>query len=201
MKKKLFLLLCMFSLVSCYKADPLPERLKTEYELAIPIIDTIVSVGDFIDIDTSSIPPNLLSIPAGTPIHLGEMKFPFYLGDFANTQIVEWIEPKFLLHVGATKATGEILSANLQLYTKQGSVKNFFWLPDYYWVQLGYDPVTVPENPARIDAQQISSATEVFFDLNVKFPRAVYASEVLTTRVRIQLGVIIKLNGEVGIDL
>lgn len=111
MTRFLLPILLLFSLSACdYNAEPLPNHIAADYEIAFPIADTTVAIIDFFQL--SSAPSSHVIIPKGTAVSI-TISYPFYLADFAsNNYAVYWIEPKAIIG----NHFPEIVQINLSCY-------------------------------------------------------------------------------------
>ncbi len=96
MARFLIPLLLLFSLSACdYDAEPLPDKITADYELAIPIADTTFTIIDFFQ--SSNIPPSQINLPSGSSIHI-VVDYPFYLANFTeNNYKIHWVKPKAII--------------------------------------------------------------------------------------------------------
>ncbi|MDR3246276.1 MAG: hypothetical protein LBT50_07570 [Prevotellaceae bacterium] len=196
----LFLVICLLALSSCYKADPLPKKFASDYQFAIPIIDTTVELGDFVDF---ALIPGLLDdyeIAEGREINMGELSFPFYLGDFGESQDIKWLEPQIILD---TKDLPDGTTANIKIYTKEdGGGKYYFWLPENYSITATNVLIKIPESPVSItNIAQFRSSKEVFLDVAIKYPTSVLASKVVKDKINIRFGMKFEIKANLEIKL
>ena len=95
-KQIIWIIFVLFGLQACdYAPESLPDKIIADYELAIPLTDTIITAKDVVfPPESSSQPGDDVIIPAGqTVAYL--FPFPFYLSDFTDEgNVVEWVEPK-----------------------------------------------------------------------------------------------------------
>lgn len=197
---QLLFLFCLFFLSSCYEADPLPKRFTSDYQFAVPVIDTTVELGDFVDFVVRSNLPVDYEIPEGKEINMGELSFPFYLGDFGESQDIKWLEPQIILN---TKDLPAGTTANIKIYTKEDDgEKYYFWLPENYSVTATNVPIKVPESPVSItNIAQFRSSKEVFLDVALKYPTSVFASKVIKDKINIRFGMKFEIKADLEIKL
>ncbi|MDR1584495.1 MAG: hypothetical protein LBS55_14790 [Prevotellaceae bacterium] len=170
-----------FTLVSCYEIEPLPDKVKTNGEFAIPLIDKTVRVEEFVSFDNELL--NMIEIPEGIPISMGEYSYPFYIGDYASSQTIEWVEPQIIID---TKDLPEGTKLQIKLYTKNDfGGKVYFWLPDDYFITVEEMPVKI--NDGKItDLGQVRDAKKVFLDISITYPTAMLAVTVATSKINIK---------------
>jgi hypothetical protein len=200
----LIICFCIFTLSSCYKFEPLPDRIKSTYEFAVPIIDTTVSIEEFASVryymKYYSDYMDKFEIPEGTPIRMGEECYPFYIGDYAPSQEVEWLEPQLIID---SKDFPAGTTVNIMIYTNNDyDIKTFFWLPENYSITLSGSPVRIPETPKRIeDVQLFRSARRVCLDIIITYPSAMTGTEIANNRINIKLGIKYAIKTDLSIKL
>jgi hypothetical protein len=198
-KQILILWMSLFALTSC-NIEPLPDKIKSDHLFAIPIVDTTVLVSSFADFPNYGQLLEQIKIPAGTPIHMGAQEYPFYIGDYASSQEIEWIEPHLIIDTKDLPSGTEI---NIRIYTQnEYREKLYFWLPADYSVTLVNTPLNVPENPQRIrDIEQIRNARKVFLDTYFTFPETVSATEIMNDIVNIKFAMQLAIKTNLRIAL
>ncbi|MDR0726118.1 MAG: hypothetical protein LBF59_08970 [Prevotellaceae bacterium] len=166
----------------------MPDKIKSNYTLAIPIVDTTVSVGYFVDIQYYSTLLEAIQIPEDTPIDMGEQSYPFYIGDYSASQEIEWVEPHLIID---TKDLPSGTKVNIRIYTKnEYKDKVFFWLPSDYSVTLTDMPLKVPDTPNRItNIEQFRSAKNVYLDVSLTYPTAVSGAEIVNDELNIKFAI------------
>jgi hypothetical protein len=192
-KQILISCICLFTLTSCYKIEPLPDRIKSYYEFAIPVIDTTIEIKNFIPVSDYS-----LEIPGDIPINTPEMSYPFYIGDYATSQEIQWIEPHIILEA---KDFPSSTTLNINIYTMQDyGTKYYFW-QDYPVVQTN-SPVKIPDVPNRItDIEQFRSSRKVFMKISVTYPASVLASDILQDKLNIKFAIKFAIKTDFAIKL
>jgi hypothetical protein len=169
---------------SCSKFETLPDKIESSYEIAIPVIDTTVSIGNFV---TFKLPEELLNkteIPEGTSIKMGELGYPFFLGEFSSSSSrVNWIELFFTLE---TKDLPSETKTTIKIYTKDNEGKNnYFELPN--------DPVItnglVKLSNKITNTDQFKDSRRIFFDISVTYPTAVSVAKVIQDKLSVKLAV------------
>jgi hypothetical protein len=191
----------MFSLTSCYEFSPLPERITSYYEIAIPMMDTTVLVGDFVYVKESSLEKD---IPEGFPINMGEISYPFYIGDFGEAQTIKWIEPQITV-LSKDLPAGTIATVYIYLKYEDGSRK-YFWEPEF--TEKGY-PVTVTNTPTKVpdvlkrltNIPDFRDNREIFLNLTLTYPAPVKASTALQHSLSCKLGIKFGMDANFKIDL
>ncbi|MDR1593887.1 MAG: hypothetical protein LBS43_05310 [Prevotellaceae bacterium] len=196
----LILSICAITLTSCYDIDSLPDRIQSGYELAIPITDTTLSIGEFTSLRYYENFWDQLEIPEGTPIEMGEQSYPFYIGDYSSSQKIEWIEPHFFIE---SKDFPSGTKINIKVYTKNDyEEKTFFWLPENFTVDLTDTQVRVPETPSKItNVEQFRSARRVYLDLAIIYPVKVTGLQISTNRVNLKFGIRFAIQTNLTINL
>ncbi|MDR2383099.1 MAG: hypothetical protein LBD76_04345 [Prevotellaceae bacterium] len=196
----LILSVCALTLSSCYDFDSLPDKIKTTYTLAIPIVDTTVSVGDFATIKNYLALLDNIDIPENTPINMGEQAYPFYIGDYSSSQEIEWLEPQLILE---PKDLPSGIKINIKIYTKNGTnEKVYFWLPDNHPVTLENTSVKLPETPQRItNIEQFRSARNIYLDISITYPAAVSSTQIVTDKINFKLGIKFAIKTDLKINL
>jgi hypothetical protein len=160
------------------------------------MIDTTVVVGDFVEIKNN---PNG-TIAEGREIIMGELSYPFYIGDFGEAQDIKWIEPQIVVDTKDLPA-GTIAYLKIYLINEDGS-KNFFWLEENFAVTATSTPIRVPENPTKItNVATFRTSREVCLDLSLKYPSEVKASAVLRDKVIVKFGVKFGITANFKINL
>jgi hypothetical protein len=199
----LTLCICLCALTSCYEFESLPDKIKSDYSFAIPLIDTTVRLGDFAyflyhDIPGINIPE--VNIPEGTPIRMGELAYPFYIGDYSSSQEIARLEPQLIIDTEDLPSGTEI---NLKIYTKDDFENRvYFWLPDDYSISLVNTPVKVPEDTQRItNIEKFRSARKVFLDITITYPTAVSSTQILNDRINIKFAIKFSLTTDLKINL
>jgi hypothetical protein len=201
----LILSVCLLALTSCSGFEPLPERIKSDCEFAIPIMDTTVVTGDFASFNITGEFPNIPELPdtfnlpkdtvinikikKGEAIKMGELEYPFYIGDYAMSQEIEWIDPHLII---STKDFPSGTTLNIRIYTKDKfKNKSYFWLPEDYTVTLtDYEPVRVPESPSKIqDTERFRNARKVFVDVWITYPEEMSLEQIIDDRVNIKFAI------------
>jgi hypothetical protein len=192
----------MFTLTSCYDFDPLPDRIKSDYEFAIPIIDTTIRVGDFIDFVNFSYPDEILdtlTLPKETPIRMGEYSYPFYIGDHSSQEI-KWLEPQIII---AAKNFPAGTIANIRIYTKDDNKeKTYFWLPENHSISLVNTSVRVPETPTVIEEiDPFRTVRKVYLDIFFTYLDKVFVSQIKDNQVNIKFGIRFAIKTDLTIKL
>ena len=97
LKQIMLLFTIVFALWGCdYSRDPFPTEIVSDYELAIPIVDTVVNFAE-IAFPLDYLPNENQEILSGI-IGPEKISFPFYLADFfEDGQYLSWIEPKIII--------------------------------------------------------------------------------------------------------
>jgi hypothetical protein len=186
-------------MTSCYKFEPLPSRIKSTHELAIAIIDTTVSIGNFV---TFTLPEELLDtimIPEQTPIDMGELEYPFFIGDYSPSQTIEWIDPFLILE---TKDLPSGTIVKIEIYIKDGNDRKiYFWLPENNAVTIAGAPVRIPDKPTSplTNLESFRYATSIFFNISVQYPAATPIGKVINDRLNIKLGIKFKIETDLAI--
>jgi hypothetical protein len=191
---------CLFVMNSCYEFEALPDRLKSDYEIAIPVIDTTVSIGDFVSFPLPDDLLDQITIPEGTPIDMGELEYPFFIGEYSPSQKLKWIEPLMIID---TKDLPSGTVVNLQIYTKDDDEREvYFWLPADYTVTTGNAPIKIPDTPGKIpNIEQLRYSTKIFLDASITYPTAVSASRVIQDRVNIKFAIKFEIETDLSINL
>jgi hypothetical protein len=196
----LILCLCTLNLTSCYDFDTLPDRIKSNYEFAIPVIDTTVKIGDFESLAYYDEIPDELDIPEGTVIGMGEQEYPFYIGDYSPTQEIEWLEPQLIID---SKDFPPGTEANIRIYTKNDrGEKTYFWLSEDYSITLGNTSIKVPDIPNRInDIEKFRNAQTIFLDVFIVYPVKVLLAQIADDKVNIKFGIRFAIKTDLTINL
>ncbi|MDR1886688.1 MAG: hypothetical protein LBQ70_02120 [Prevotellaceae bacterium] len=196
------LILCVgaFAFTSCYDAEPLPNRVQSDYEFAIPVIDTTVQMGDFMELAVIGVIHDTMTISEGTPISMGELSYPFYIGDYATSQEIKWLEPQMIVD---TKDFPSGTVADIKIYTKDDNEKAYyFWLPEDYSITLTATQLKVPDTPNRItDISRFRTARQVFMNISIKYPTAVSVSKIVHDKVNIKFAIKFGIKTDLTINL
>jgi hypothetical protein len=178
----------------------LPDKIKTDYTLAIPIIDTTISLGDFATIARYEQLIETIEIPAETPINMGEQSYPFYIGEYSPSQTIEWLEPQLIID---TKDLPSGTKINIKIYTKdEFGRRSYFWLSDDYSITLTHMPVKVPETPQTIkNIDQFRDATSVFLDIDLIYPTAVTGSQIVDAEINIKFAIKFAIKTDLKVKL
>ncbi|MDR1338928.1 MAG: hypothetical protein LBK58_02565 [Prevotellaceae bacterium] len=191
---------CLFVMNSCYEFEELPNRIRSDYELAIPVIDTTVSIGDFVSFPLPDALPDLTTIPERTPIGMGELEFPFFIGEYSSSQKLKWIEPSIIIE---TKDLPSGTVINIKIYTKDddgGEI--YFWLPSDHTVTIGSGSIKIPETPNRItNVDQFRYSKKIFLDASITYPTATPVSKVIKDRVNIKFAIKFEIEADLSINL
>jgi hypothetical protein len=190
----------MFTLTSCYDFDTLPDRIKSDYDFAIPVIDTTVRVCDFVDFLSYTEISETFTLPKGTPIRMGEYAYPFYIGDYSSTQEIEWLEPQIVI---LPKYFPSGTEANIRIYTKDSDGKKiYFWLDENHSVTLLNTSVRVPETPTIIkEIDRFRTARKVYLDVVLTYPDEVTVSQVKDNMVDIKFSIRFAIKTDLTIKL
>jgi hypothetical protein len=196
----LILFACLFVVTSCNDIESLPDKIKSDYEFAIPIMDTTVSVGNFVDFNYSPELLDTVKLPEGKEIRMGEQEYPFYIGDYSSSQEITWLEPQITI---ATKDFPSGTKVNIRIYTKDDSEgKSYFWLPENYSITMENTQVKVPETPAKInEIERFRHSRKVFIDVCITYPTAMLAAQIANDRVNIKFGIRFALKTDLHINL
>jgi hypothetical protein len=196
----LILSVCILTMTSCYKLDSLPDKIKASYSLAIPIVDTTVSVGDFADIQSYYTLLEDSEIPEGTPIKMGEQAYPFYIGDYSSSQEIEWVEPHIIIKSTDLPSGTKV---NIRIYIKNESdEKVYFWLSPDYSVTLANTELKVPEISQQItNIEQFRSARTVYLDTSIIYPAKVSGAEIVSHKVNIKLAIKFALKTDIKVNI
>jgi hypothetical protein len=196
----LILSVCILTLTSCYEFDSLPDKMKANYSLAIPIVDTTVAMGDFADIKSYYALLEGVEIPEGRPINMGEQAYPFYIGDYSPSQEIEWVEPHLIIDTTDLPAGTKV---NIRIYTKDESEeKVYFWLSPEYSITLANTPIKVPEAPQQItNIEQFRSARTVYLDTSITYPAAVSGAEIVNHKVHIKFAIKFAIKTDLKINV
>jgi hypothetical protein len=179
----------------------LPDKVKSGYEFAIPITDTTLSISNFTDIRYYEGFLEMLDIPAGTPIVMGEQSYPFYIGDYSPSQEIEWIEPHFIIETKDFPAGTKI---NIMVYSKNDAgAKTYFWLDEDYSIELkSSTPVRVPETSTKMtNITQFRDIRRVYLDIAITYPVKVTGSQIATDRVNLKFGIKFAIKTNLTISL
>jgi hypothetical protein len=202
----LILCVCFFTLVSCYEFDPLPDKIKSKGEYAIPLIDTTISVEQFTSISYGGEMWNMIEIPEGRPLNMGEFSFPFYIGDYASSQTIEWIEPQMIID-SKDLLPGTILQMNIYIKNDNGT-KSYFWLsPEESTVtlkELEDMPVKIPNPVDKVtgtDLEKVRNARKIFMDLSIKYPTSMLVETILTHKINIKMSMKFAIETDLSINL
>jgi hypothetical protein len=179
----LILCTCMFILTSCYDIDSLPDRITSDYSIAIPLVDTTVFVRDFADIGYYRLEQDTITIPANTRIHMGEQEYPFYIGNYSGSQEIAWIELLILINSDDLPANTII---SVDIYTK-----NSFDLP-YYLLSKDISLGESYSHP-RIEKPTIDSyfrdARKIFLNTSLTFNDAVSVAQIMAYKVNVKFSI------------
>lgn len=206
--KFLFLVLSTALLSACnYSPASLPDDIRSEFELALPLMnDTLSPYKDFQFIGSQnyspfSIEPSASSwideqyIPAGTEIELKQTrKLPFFLKDFTtDQQTVQWIEPRFIIEDNLPTGTSIIL--NCHVIDKKGKYNNFFIEPDYRITSgsINIIPKDTPKRIANADLTAISESETLYVGINMVFSRDVKVVDLKAMELRIRFALRVKV--------
>jgi hypothetical protein len=187
----LILSVCILTLISCNKFDSLPDKIKATYSLAIPIVDTTVSLGDFADIKSYGKLLESIDIPEGDTIEMGEQAYPFYIGDYSSSQEIEWVEPKIII-VDSTNSTDlpSGTKINIKIYTKNASQNVYFWLRENYPITWLKERIIVPETPQQItNIEQFRSARTIYLNTSIIYPTKVSGRQIVSNKVHIKFSI------------
>jgi hypothetical protein len=199
-KQILILCVCAFSLISCYDVDPLPDRIRSGYSFAIPLVDTTVSVGDFASFTQYEELLGQDSIPANTLIQMGEQDYPFYIGDYSSSQTIKWVEP----HINITpEDLPSGTKVNIRIYIKKDTdEQSYFWLPADYSVSLTNTSIKVPESPQRIEnISEFRDARKVFLDMYLTFPEKEPVVKIIKYKVNVKFAIQFAMETNLSITL
>jgi hypothetical protein len=178
----------------------LPDRIKSDYEVAMPLIDTTVSVGDFATFTGTDAIPDSITLPEGTPVIMGEMEYPFFIGEYSSSQKVKWLEPFIIID---TKDLPAGTTINIKIYTKNDDgVKIFFWLPENNSITIANTPVRVPETPNRLtNIDQFRYYPKVFLDASITYPEKTQVSKIIRDRIHIKFAFKFEMETDLTINL
>jgi hypothetical protein len=180
----------------------LPDKIKTDYTLAIPIIDTTISLGDFSEIQQYYSILDIFEVPANTPVNMGEQAYPFYIGEYSSSQEIEWIEPQIIIE-NKDLPSGTIV--NIRICTKNDDDERiYFWLPSDYTVTLSNTLVKVPETPQKIEKEDINkfrSAKNIYLDTYITYPATMSGTEIVNQKVNIKFAVKFAIKTDLKINL
>jgi hypothetical protein len=153
-------------------------------------VDTTVSLGDFASLAHYGALLEQIEISGGTPIQMGEQEYPFYIGDYSSSQIIEWVEPLIIIDPKDLPSGTEI---NINIYTKNDyGEKSYFWLSENHSVILASTPVQVPkpETPQVItNIEQFRNARKVFLDTYLTFNETVSGAQIMNYKVNIKFAI------------
>jgi hypothetical protein len=163
-------------------------------------MDTTVSIGDFVSFAEFEQLLEMVEIPEGMPIHMGEQSYPFYIGEYSSSQTVEWLEPQLIIDPKDLPSGTKI---NIRIYTKNDyKEKVYFWLPNDYSITLANTPVKVPESPQAItNIDQFRNATAIFLDTDIIYPTAVSGIQIVTDKINIKFAIKFALKTDLKITL
>jgi hypothetical protein len=191
---------CLLALISCYDVDTLPDKIKSSYSFAIPIVDSTVSIGDFASLANYGALLEQVEIPEGTPIHMGEQEYPFYIGDYSPSQEIEWVEPHIIID---TKDLPSGTVVNIRIYIKNDyGEKVYFWLSENHSITLISTPVKVPETPQVItNIEQFRNARQIFLDTYLTYPATVSGAQIVNDKVNIKFAIKFAIKTDLKITL
>jgi hypothetical protein len=196
----------MLVLTSCYKIDPLPDRIKSDYEFAIPIVDTVVTMENVLRNqyhinDTAAIPEwvTAILIPEGETTKLGEITYPFYIGEYASSQEVKWLEPRIILNA-KNFPSGAV--ANIQIYTKQNDSIHYFWLDKDHSVTLTNTTITIPETPINLtNIEDFRYSRSIYMNVFISYPEQLSMSDILSATMSFKLAIKFGIKTDLTIKL
>jgi hypothetical protein len=176
-------------MTSCYKFETLPDRVKSKYEIAIPIIDTAVSIENFVAFTFPDEVLNKTEIPEGTPISMRELEYPFFIGDFSSSQKINWIQLFITLETDSPPGT----TINIKIYTKDDDGrKNYFELPENNSSIIS-DKLT--------NIEQFRDSERIFFNVSITYPTKVSVAEIIQNKLNIKLAIKFEIETDLTINL
>jgi hypothetical protein len=171
---------------------------QSDHEFAIPLVDTTVKIGDFVTFPYPIDTP--IEIPEGTAIRMGELSYPFFIGDYASSQEMKWLEPRMILETNDFPS-GTVVQLKIYIKRDDGT-KYYFWLSDDYSVTLTNTSVKIPDTPDKItDISQFRSAKRVFIDVSITYPVSQLASEILHDKISIKFAIKFEIKTDLRIKL
>jgi hypothetical protein len=180
----------------------LPDKVNANYTLAIPIIDTTVSLGDFVEIRQYYSILDIFEIPANTPVNMGEQAYPFYIGEYSPSQEIEWIEPQIIIE---NKDLPSGTKINIRIFTKNDyGDRIYFWLPSDYTVTLSNTLVKVPETPQKIEKEDINkfrSAKNIYLDTYITYLATMSGTEIVNHKLNIKFAVKFAIKTDLKLNL
>ncbi|MDR0385742.1 MAG: hypothetical protein LBH60_06670 [Prevotellaceae bacterium] len=198
-RRILTLFLCLSALISCSKFESLPDRIKSDYEFAIPITDTTVAAENFEGIkDFESL--DMVDLPQGTPLIMGEIEYPFYIGDYSSSQEIKWLEPQIVVSPTGFPAGAEM---NIKIYAKGSNGTNiYFWLPENYSITLANTSVKIPETPIRLnEIAQFRDVRKIYIDVSVIYPEDIRGPQIAAHKMNIKLGIKFAIKTDLSVNL
>jgi hypothetical protein len=178
----------------------LPDRIKSDYEFAIPVMDTTIGIGDFVPITADFNHSDMIEIPAGIPIYLGEMLYPFYIGDYAASQEIKWVEPHIIIDAKYFPAN-TIITLNIYTIQDDGE-KYYFWLPENTPITLTNTTVKIPDVPDRItDIERFRHSRKVFINMSITYSEPVLLSEIIQDKLNIKFAIKLAIKTDLTIKL
>jgi hypothetical protein len=192
--------ICLFAMNSCYEFEALPDKIKSDYEIAIPVIDATISVGDFVSFSFPDVLLDYIEILEGVPINMGEMEFPFFIGEYSSSQKLNWLEPLMIID---TKDLPSGTIVNLRIYTKNDNERGvYFWLPEDYTITVDNSLMRVPETPSKItNVDQFRHSRKIFLSASIKYPTTVPASKIIKDKVNIRFVMKFEIETDLSINL
>jgi hypothetical protein len=185
----------------------LPNKLRSNSELAIPIIDTTVSIGDFVSFVLPDELKTVINIPAETPVNMGELEYPFFIGDYSPTQIISDIQLFMIVDTIANLPAGAAnlpagTTINLKIYIRdEFGRKIYFWIPENKTIKIENAPIRVSDDKPVQLSEELRASKKVFFDISLTYPSEISVAEAIRGRINIKFAMRFKIETNLIISL
>lgn len=180
----------LLALTACdYNPESFPDRIVSDYELAIPIGDTVLS---FKNMNIPELPGGVgsIEIPAGFSI-TDSLSFPFYVSDFTNEDyIVEWVEPKAIIRDAFMSKTDVYVT----VFIKSNNGDKYVLTQDKKL--MNDNNVLFGDEASRINPKQfgsLSGANRVYVLFKIVAKESIKIADLYNSESHIKLGMKIKL--------
>jgi hypothetical protein len=185
----------------------LPDKVNANYTLAIPVVDTTLSIKEFVTLEYPYLKLDSFKIPEGDSIQMGEQRHHVDIDDYTPSRGIEWIEPQMIID---PENFPEGTKVGIKIYTKRAyGEKEYFWLNENYSFEFkpesSFTVVPDRENPPiRIDEDKIKQLRQtqyVYLNIIIKYPSAISGAQIANHRVNVKFGLKLSINTDLKLNL
>jgi hypothetical protein len=149
---------------SCYKPESFPNKYVSEYEFAVPLIDSVFSASDF---ESFKYEPDSYEVQKDFPVKMGVFSYSFSLNN-SSGDAMQWIEPRIVLDTRNFIQNTKI-SFKIYITGEDENEKSYFWLPEDYSITTNRNMQTVETDNNRIFVETLKQSKRLWIDVTFYF--------------------------------